>query len=250
MEFSISLTSCRYNKFKYNANIAQKKYESELVNSRIGINMTYSELKSKAKIIVPFIKSGQSPYQIVTNHPELNIFEKTLYNYIEQGVFRDFGLLDIDLRLKAKRKITKKNSTVYKKREDHKYLKGRTYSDFITFTSKNPDLSIVEMDTVYNNVSTGPFMQTFKFISYSFMFIVYHEEKTTQEMINGIDLLETILEKDLFSKELTIIKTDRGSEFKDAEGFEKEKNGQKSKRNIEIHFNISKIIQIVEENST
>lgn len=77
--------------------------------------MTYSELKSKAEIIVPFIKSGQSPYQIVTNHHELNISEKTLYNYIEQGIFRDFGLLDIDLRLKAKRKITKKNSTVYKK---------------------------------------------------------------------------------------------------------------------------------------
>ena len=82
------------------------------------------------------------------------------------------------------------------------------------------------------------------------MFIIYHEEKTTQEMIKGIDLLETILEKDLFSKELAIIKTDRGSEFKDAEAFEKEENEQKSKRNIEIHFNISKIIQIVEENST
>ena len=59
--------------------------------------MTYSELKALAEIIVPLIKKGHSPYQIITSHPELNISEKTLYNYIESGVFRQFGLLDIDL---------------------------------------------------------------------------------------------------------------------------------------------------------
>ena len=42
---------------------------------------------------------------------------------------------------------------------------------------KIKNLSVVEMDTVYNNGSTGPFMQTFKFLDYSFMFIVYQEEK-------------------------------------------------------------------------
>ena len=62
------------------------------------INMTYEELKSLANVIVPLIKAGQSPYQVLTNHPELNISKKTLYNYIEDGVFREFGLLDIDLR--------------------------------------------------------------------------------------------------------------------------------------------------------
>ena len=41
-------------------------------------------------------------------------------------------------------------------------------------------------------------------------------------MVEGVDLLEKILGKDLFSEEVAIIKTDRGSEFCDAEGFEKE----------------------------
>lgn len=93
--------------------------------------MTCFELKKLADIIVPLIKAGQSPYQVITNHPELNISEKTLYNYIEQGVFRKFGLLDIDLRLKVKRRISKKNKTVYKKRRNMKYLKSRTYDDSI-----------------------------------------------------------------------------------------------------------------------
>ena len=79
--------------------------------------MTYVELKSLANVVVPLIKDGQSPYQIITNHPKLNISEKTLYNYIEDGIFRKFDLLDVDLRIKTKRRITKKSfKQIQKKR--------------------------------------------------------------------------------------------------------------------------------------
>lgn len=223
-------THCRYDKYRYKADFSHKKYREDLVDSRTGINMSYEECKAMADIIVPLIKAGHSPYHIVTNHPELNISEKTLYNYIENGIFREFGLLDIDLRIKTKRKITKKASNKYKKREDKKYLNGRTYDDFINYTAENKNLSVVEMDTVYNNGSTGPFMQTFKFLDYSFMFIVYQEEKTAKSMVEGVDLLEKILGEDLFSEEVAIIKTDRGSEFCDAEGLEKEENESRRTR--------------------
>lgn len=223
-------TYCRYDKYRYKADFSHKKYREDLVDSRTGINMSYEECKAMADIIVPLIKAGHSPYHIVTNHPEFNISEKTLYNYIENGIFREFGLLDIDLRIKTKRKITKKASNKYKKREDKKYLNGRTYDDFINYTAENKNLSVVEMDTVYNNGSTGPFMQTFKFLDYSFMFIVYQEEKTAKSMVEGVDLLEKILGEDLFSEEVAIIKTDRGSEFCDAEGFEKEENESRRTR--------------------
>lgn len=223
-------THCRYDKYRYKADFSHKKYREDLVDSRTGINMSYEECKAMADIIVPLIKAGHSPYHIVTNHPELNISEKTLYNYIENGIFREFGLLDIDLRIKTKRKITKKTSNKYKKREDKKYLNGRTYDDFINYTAENKNLSVVEMDTVYNNGSTGPFMQTFKFLDYSFMFIVYQEEKTAKSMVEGVDFLEKILGEDLFSEEVAIIKTDRGSEFCDAEGFEKEENESRRTR--------------------
>ena len=223
-------THCRYDKYRYKADFSHKKYREDLVDSRTGINMSYEECKAMADIIVPLIKAGHSPYHIVTNHPELNISEKTLYNYIENGIFREFGLLDIDLRIKTKRKIAKKASNKYKKREDKKYLNGRTYDDFINYTAENKNLNVVEMDTVYNNGSTGPFMQTFKFLDYSFMFIVYQEEKTAKSMVEGVNFLEKILGEDLFSEEVAIIKTDRGSEFCDAEGFEKEENESRRTR--------------------
>lgn len=215
---------CRFDKFTYSADVANKEYKADLIESREGINMTYSELKALADIIVPLIKKGQSPYQIITSHPELNISEKSLYNYIESGVFRQFGLLDIDLRVKTRR-ISKKDSVKYKKREDRKFLVGRTYNDFISYTNDHDNnVSIVEMDTVYNGQS-GPFMQTFKFLSYSFMFIIYHEEKTAKAMVEGVDFLESILGEDLFKKEVEVIKTDRGTEFSDADGLEKDNDG-------------------------
>ena len=65
-------------------------------------------------------------------------------------------------------------------------------------------------------------MQTFKFLSYSF---IYHEEKTAKAMVEGLDLLESILGEDLFKKEVEVIKTDRGSEFSDVEGLEKDNDG-------------------------
>ena len=203
---------CRFDKFTYSADLANKEYNADLIESREGINMTYSELKALADVIVPLVKKGHSPYQIITSHPELNISEKTLYNYIESGVFRQFGLLDIDLRVKTRR-ISKKDSVKYKKREDRKSLIGRTYKDFISYTDDHDNVSIVEMDTVY------------KFLSYSFIFIIYHEEKTAKAMVEGVDLLESILGKNLFVKEVEVIKTDRGTEFSDADGLEKDNDG-------------------------
>ena len=44
-------------------------------------------------------------------------------------------------------------------------------------------------------------------------------------MVESVDPLESILGKELFPKEVEVIKTDRGSEFSDAEGLEKDNDG-------------------------
>lgn len=45
--------------------------------------MTAAEAKEKAQIIKPLLDQGQSPYDILQAHPELDMSEKTLYTYIE-----------------------------------------------------------------------------------------------------------------------------------------------------------------------
>lgn len=214
-------THCRHTKYYYDAHKAQEEYEKELVDSRQGVNLTTDEATHLGNIIKPLLEQGQSPYQIVLQHPELGITERTLYNYLENDVFRVVGITIMDLRRKVSRKPSKniKKNTL-KKREDRKYLKGREYKNFQEFMEENPNANVVEMDTVYNDGSNGPFIQTFKFLKYGFLFAILHDEKTSEAMIEGINTLEQLLSTDIFCKEITILLTDRGSEFVKAEEME------------------------------
>lgn len=224
------INHCRFDKYIYKPSAAHEEYRSDLVDSRAGINLTTDEAIELGNIIKPLLIKGQSPYQIIASHPELNISEKTLYNYIENGVFECVGIANIDLRIKVKRKMAAKKKVTYKKRKDRKYLVGRTYTDYCAYVESEQITNILEMDTVYNDVSNGPFIQTFKFVKYGLLFAIYHNTKTAADMVEGLDILESILGKDLFEREACLTLTDRGSEFTDAEHMEMRKDGTRRTR--------------------
>ena len=81
----------------------------------------------------------------------------------------------MDLRRQVSRKITKKKSVQYKKREDRAYLRGRTYRDYEAYMKEHPQVFVCEMDTVYNDEMNGPFIQTFKFLCCGILFAVYQK---------------------------------------------------------------------------
>ena len=78
------------------------------------------------------------------------------------------------------------------KKADNKHLVGRTYNDYKIYIDDNPNAFITQMDTVYNDEPTGPFIQTFKFIPLGILFALYQTEKTSSAMKDGVDILETI----------------------------------------------------------
>ena len=123
------------------------------------------------------------------------------------------------------RKIKKKDKNHYKQRKDNKYLIGRSYKDFLNYINEHPSARVVQMDTVYNGISQGPFMQTFKFLRYSFTLIIYHDTKTAKDMVDGILLLETILGAEMFDTEVEVLLTDRGTEFTLADAIEHRNDG-------------------------
>ena len=222
---------CRFDKYQYCPEDAQMDYRTTLVDSRQGVNMTVQEAKKMAETIGPLLRQGQSPYQIVTTHPELGISEKTLYNYIEGDVFHEAaGITVMDLRRQVSRKISKKKSKGYKKRTDRKYLQGRTHKDCCLYMAENPNAFMTQMDTVYNNETEGPFIQTFKFIGPGVLFAVYQETKTALSMKQGVDLLEKILGREVFRKYVHILLTDRGTEFTAAEEMENSADGTRRTR--------------------
>lgn len=225
--------SCRFTKYKYVADLADKEYREVLSGSREGINFSEEELIRIGTVIETLIKRGLSPYAILQAHPEIDMSERTMYDFIENGTFKNAGinLCSLDLRSVVNRRpMKRKDQNKYKERNDRKYLKGRTYKDFQELIEMNPNASIVQMDTVYNDVTNGPFMQTFKFMSYSFLVIIYHEKKTAQAMYEGILLLEQILGEELFNQEVQVILTDRGSEFTMADAIETREDGTRRTR--------------------
>lgn len=220
------ISSCPYDRYLYHPLHAHEAYRKELVEAREGLDLSREDVERLAATVVPLIKQKQSPYMIVKNHPELGLCEKTLYNYIALGIFAPWKVIDLDLRLKVKRKSPKKTRMLYKKREDRRYLKGRTYEDYLTFRQLHEEASIVQMDTVYNH-SDGPYLQTFKFLDTDFLFALLHEKKTAQTMVDGLNTLERILGPELFRSSVQIVLTDRGSEFAFADLMESAADGSR-----------------------
>lgn len=226
------LHHCHFDHYKYDPSVADSEYRQTLSWSREGINMTEERLIEIGKIIEPLIKKGMSPYAILQIHPEIGISEKTIYTYIESRTFKNAGidLISLDLRSQTSRQIPKKTKNQYKIRKDFKYLKGRNFKDYSIYMDEHPNAKVVQMDTVYNSVETGPFMQTFKFTRYSFMVILYHKEKDAQAMVEGVRILERMMGTDLCSQEVEVLLTDRGSEFVKADDIETREDGSRRTR--------------------
>lgn len=204
--------SCKLDKYFYRASRAEKEYRYHLSQSRQGINLDENDLYNLAHIICPLIKQGQSIYIILENHPEINLSPKSLYNYINAGYFKDWGVTNMSLRRKLRRKTNKVKIKKFHKRKQSVDYTGRTYDDYIQYKLDNPDKSTTEMDTVYNSQS-GPYIQTFIFENTGFMIGILHNEKTADSMSNALNNIQDKLSSEEYEKLFSLLLTDRGTEF-------------------------------------
>lgn len=190
-------------KYTYDARFAQRKYEELRSRSREGANLSKRDALKMDALVSPLIKQGQSPYAIVTNHPELDISVKTLYNYIDQGI-----LLSRNIDLKRKphfkpRKHTKRGIS------NRKVFIGRTYDDF---KALDPSY-FIEMDTVLSAKGSNKCILTF-YIPETSLFIGRLLNRCTEGAVKAaIDQMERVLGTYAFLTVFEICLTDRGSEF-------------------------------------
>jgi IS30 family transposase len=212
---------CPLDKYFYHAGRADFRYREQLVSCREGINLEETERNLIGEIISPLFKQGQSVYQILANHPELQLSERTLYRYIETGVFKKFGVDNFSLKEQVNRKQFREK---YKKRKEPANYNGHKYSDYLDFLKQNPDVSAVEMDTVYNQQS-GPYIQTFMFPGIQFMVGRIHKERVSESMASTLDDYQEKLGNELFSRLFALLLTDRGSEFEKVSLFEQGMDG-------------------------
>ena len=192
-------------KYVYDARFADRKYRELLSSCREGINMTKKELFEKDRLVSHLIYQGQSPYQIVTNHPELDMTVRTLYTYIDKGLFTS---RNIDLKRKPKFRPRKCHKTQITNRE---VFSGRMYSDFLLLDSGCIERA-AEMDTVHSSRDSKKVLLTF-YLRKEKLFLAYLMNRCTAASVRTVfDRLKKRLDTDFHLLFHTIL-TDRGVEF-------------------------------------
>ena len=198
-------------KYRYDARFADRKYRELLTNSRVGINMTKRQLHQIDNIVTPLIEQGQSPYQILINHPELDMSVRSLYTYIDNGLF---SARNIDLKRKAKFKPRKCHKTQIK---DRSVFTNRLYSDFCALDLE----SFVEMDTVKSSRESKKTLLTMLFTKEK-LFLAFLLNRCTKGSVRFVfDRMEKRMGTTKFADTFEYILTDRGVEFGDPEALEK-----------------------------
>lgn len=205
---------CRLDKYFYKAVPANRQYKTILVESRNGVNISEEELKQMDSIVTPLILQGQTPYQILENHSELQCSEKTIYNYISSGTL---SVKNIDLPRKVKYKPRKQERP---KAKDKVIFEGRTYNEFIKFIESNPETNVVEMDTVVGCEGSRKVLLTMFFRNCKLMLIYLLPDKTTASVKRIFDNLEEKMSPLGFYTSFPVILTDRGTEFSNPESLE------------------------------
>ncbi|HZK71873.1 MAG TPA: IS30 family transposase, partial [Clostridia bacterium] len=155
----------------------------------------------------PFILKGQPIAHIFAkNANAIPCSSRTIYNYIDNNILT---AKNIDLP----RKVTYKPRKSKKKRDvNHTWKEGRKYTDFVAFIESNPEIPIVEMDTV-EGLKGGKVILTMLFRNSSCMLGFLLPDKTQASVVEVFDFLEEKLGSILFNKTFPIILTDNGSEF-------------------------------------
>lgn len=199
---------CHLDKAFYKAVTANRQYRTVLVEARAGINISEEDLHRLDEIVSPLIRQGQSPFMILQNHPEINLSEKTLYNYIDSGAL---SVKNLDLP----KKVTYKPRSVHGTEiDDSGVFEGRTYNDYQAFMREYPDTRVTEMDTVIGCKGSSKALLTLHFTNCSFMMAFLLDSKEAEHVEAVFDAIDDAIGTSLFTASLPLILTDRGGEFK------------------------------------
>lgn len=200
---------CKLQRHLYDAKYAQKEYESVRSESRQGFAVSDEELMRIDAIISPLIKQGHSVHHICIDHgAEIMLDEKTIYNYIDAGLLTAGN---IDLPRKVRFRVRKKKKAL---RVDKQCHAGRTYDDFLEYIAANPDVPVVEMDSVEGRKGGKVFL-TIYFRNCSLMLAFIRGHNTAKSVTDIFNDLYGQLGHDTFTALFPVILTDRGSEFTD-----------------------------------
>jgi len=216
---------CTLEKRLYSAAHAQKEYEQTRTEARQGLQITEHEASRLNDIISPLLRQGQSLHHICIHHKdEIMCHERTLYHYVNAGIFSARNIDMPRIIRMGHRKSKKKSFKV-----DKKCRENRTYWDYQEFMAKYPGMPVVEMDTV-EGIKGGKVLLTIHFVVPQFMLAFIRDANTSQSVIDAFNQLSQKLGPDSFRNLFPVLLGDNGSEFSNPTAIEIDAQGNPRSR--------------------
>ena len=207
---------------RYSADMAQRKFEENLkvrgTQLKIGNDIelaNYIEQKIVEEHYSPGALIGEMRRTGMDKKFKVSICEKTVYNYIDKGIF--LSLTNKDLPIKGKKK------RIYKKVHIQKRLeRGTSIEERPKRINFRKEFGHWEMDSVVGrrgNSKKTLLTLTERKTRREYVFL--QRDKSAGAVVDSLDMLERRWGKDLFRKVFKTITVDNGTEFSDCSGIER-----------------------------
>jgi len=210
-------TDCILTQLRYNAEVAQKKYEYKLHETRKGINLTKEEHDSLNKALTEGLLEKKSIYSII-HSSRIDVSIPTVYRYIKE---KKVNVSRMDLPYAVTYKKRKKQNKKYEYPGNGKIDRhNRTYIDYLAYKKSHINEMTTQMDFLGSIVSDrcSILVIIIPEIHFSFLWIV--KDKNSEKVVEIFNELENKLGYEKFNEIFPSILTDRDPCFADILGIE------------------------------
>lgn len=209
-------SNCPFTKYKYDANLAQKKANNNLVLSRRGIDIDSEDFKKLDELIKTGVENNKSIYQIkIENNDNIKQSPTTLYRYINKG-YLTIKRIDLPYAVTYKKRNHNKK---YEYSENKKIDRtGHTYLDYLAHIYKNPGIYTWQLDFLGSIKADNKSILSFILPALQVTIIDIIENPNSEKIVKFFDDIEEKIGIDAFKKLIPVILTDRDPNFADIEG--------------------------------
>lgn len=206
---------CSFDKYKYDATIAQNKADANLINSRRGIDIDSEEFKVLNKIIKEGIEDKKSLYEIkIKNSDTIHKSLTTLYRYVNKG-FLSTKRIDLPYAVKYKKR---KHNKKYDYSNNSIDRSNHTYLDYLAYMHQNPRINAWQLDFLGSIKTDSKAILSFILPELQLIIINIIKNPNSEKVVKFFDSLEENIGTEEFKMLLPVILTDRDPCFSDIDG--------------------------------
>ena len=208
--------NCPFTKYRYIASNAQEKADTNLVNSRRGLDVDDEEFKQLDKIIKTGINNNKTIYQIkIENNDTIKKCVSTLYSYINKG-YLTTKRIDLPYAVTYKKR---KHNKKYEYSENNKIDRtGHTYLDYLSHMYKHPGIYVWQLDFLGAIKTDNKNILTFILPNLQFTLLDIINKPDSSKVVEFFDSIEEKIGTDNFKQLIPVILTDRDPNFADMNG--------------------------------